>query len=274
MFQYAVARSLSLRLGEELVLDPHWFSHQLPGETVRPLELTRYPVRQRLATPQEQRKWRVLRSRWNRFLGPLRPMTLLRETPGAYNASISRARPDTYLFGFWQSEKYFKDIRTNLLEELSPVAPPSPQDAEVLASIERGDAISVHIRRGDYVSSSSAAAFHGVCSMDYYERAIEHVARQLAKPVLYIFSDDPDWTRQNLKSPYPSHYVNHNSPADAFQDLRLMSHCKHHVIANSSFSWWGAWLATSPDKIVVAPRNWFLSGLPTTDLIPHDWVRL
>ncbi len=275
LFQYAAARRLADKLGTELVLDPYWFSHPLPGETPRPLELDKYPVKLRVADVVEQRRWRRMRGRLGRYLSLFASIRLIRERGFGYNSSVNDAKADSYLLGFWQSEKYFADIRQALLRELTPLAPPSPLDSQLLREMEPGDAICVHVRRGDYISSSSASSFHGVCSLDYYERAIKHVIERVAAPNLFIFSDDPEWTRANLDiHGCPARYVNHNTAPDAFQDLRLMNHCKHHVIANSSFSWWGAWLCTHPGQIVVAPAQWFLADRPTPDLIPPDWIRL
>lgn len=275
LFQYAAARRLAHKLGTELVLDPYWFSNPVAGETLRPLELDKYPVELRLANAAEQRRWRLLRGRLGRYLPLLSRTRLIRERGFGYNESVAHAKTGSYLLGFWQSEKYFADIRETLLRELTPLAPPSPRDTQLLREMETGDAICVHVRRGDYVSSSSASAFHGVCSLDYYERAIRHVTERVKAPNLFIFSDDPDWTRANLGTgDFPVHYVNHNTTPDAFQDLRLMSHCRHHIIANSSFSWWGAWLSTHPAQIVVAPTQWFLANRPTPDLIPADWICL
>jgi Glycosyl transferase family 11 len=274
LFQYAAARSLAYSLDKELVLDPYWFKHPRPGETVRSLELTNYRVKLRIANIDEQRRWKFLRTRWARYLGPLMPMQAVREQGYAYNESFGRIVDDSYLVGAWQSERYFRNIREVLLDELTPIQAPSIRDAELLRTMQACDSICVHVRRGDYVSSNSASAYHGVCSLDYYERAINHVVSQVRKPSLFIFSDDPDWTREHLRTQHPSHYITHNSPDDAFQDLRLMSHCKHHVIANSSFSWWGAWLSTSPGQIVVAPEKWFSVSRPTPDLLPPEWKRL
>lgn len=274
LFQYATARRLAMRHQEELVLDPHWFEHPREGETVRPLELMKYGIQLRIATAQEQRRWRPLRHRWAPYLGSLLPLLTIRERGVAYNQSVEAAPPDSYLFGFWQSEKYFKDIREDLLRELQPIAPPSARDVVVIDQMRECTAIGVHVRRGDYVTLNSAAAYHGVCSLDYYQRAITHVASRVDNPGLFIFSDDPDWTRENLRTPHRTHYIAHNAPQDAFQDVRLMSHCRHHVIANSSFSWWGAWLADAQNQIVVAPEKWFQADRPTPDLLPSHWTRL
>lgn len=274
LFQYATARQIAKRLNQELVLDPYWFEHPLKGETIRPLELLNYNSKLRVATSEEQRSWKRLRSRFAPYLGPFLPLRVIRERGVAYNNEVESAAAGSYLFGFWQSEKYFKDIRKELLHELQPITPPEATDRTVIEQMRQCNAICVHVRRGDYVTLNSAAAYHGVCSLDYYQRAIAYVTSRVDNPALFIFSDDPDWTRANLHTPHLTHYVAHNSVRDAFQDVRLMSYCNHHVIANSSFSWWGAWLANTKNQIVVAPERWFQADRPTPDLLPSHWIRL
>lgn len=274
LFQYAAARRLALQNQCNLVIDHHWFDHPRPGETPRPLELQRYPVTMRLATPFELLRWAPLRSRWARYLKPLLPMNLVREHGHGVNRNVLSAPPNSYLSGFWQSEAYFADIREQLLQELSPIEPPGPEDAAMTARMQQGIPISVHVRRGDYVSLASASAYHGLCTLDYYRKAIAYIAERVPSPTLFVFSDDPDWTRANLKSPFPTHYVDHNPPEKAFQDLRLMSLCRHHILANSSFSWWGAWLSRSADGLVIAPERWYAVDRPTPDLIPSRWIRM
>jgi len=274
LFQYSAARQVSIRHGCELVIDHHWFSHPRPGETPRALELTQYPVAMRLATQIELLQWWPMRSRWGQHLKPLMPMNLVREQGDALNTSVLSAGSNSYLIGFWQSEAYFADIREQLITELTPLALPGPEDESILERMRQGDSVSVHVRRGDYVSLASASAYHGLCSLEYYRKAIAYVAERLHAPSLFVFSDDPDWTKANLQSPYPTCYVDHNPPAKAFQDLRLMSMCRHHILANSSFSWWGAWLSRNADGMVIAPERWYAIDRPTPDLIPSRWMRM
>ena len=274
LFQYAAARRLALNHNCPVVLDPYWFDHPLPGETPRPLELTRYAIVMRVASESEQRRWEWLRGRLTRHVRPLHPLHLVREQDYGVQKTTLTAPLNSYLMGFWQSESYFADIRSHLLKELTPTLPPAPADEAVMSRMRNGTAVSVHVRRGDYVTLQSASAFHGLCSLDYYRAAIQHVAQRVENPVLFVFSDDPAWTRANLNSPFPTHYVDHNRPADAFQDLRLMSLCHHHIIANSSFSWWGAWLAERQNGVVVAPAKWFAVDRPTDSLIPARWSRI
>lgn len=274
LFQYATARRLALQHSCPLVIDPYWFEHPRTDETLRQLELSHYPVVARQASLCEQMRWAPMRTRWARLLQPLLPLRVVREHGFSVNREVFSAPPNSYLIGFWQSEAYFADIRDQLLTELSPVVPPGPEDLRVIERMQHGDAVSVHVRRGDYVSLASASAYHGLCSLDYYHKAIQHIARRAENPILFVFSDDPAWTKANLHSLLPTYYVDHNPASDAFQDLRLMSLCHHHILANSSFSWWGAWLSRSTDGLMIAPERWYAVDRPTPDLIPSRWIRM
>jgi hypothetical protein len=135
--------------------------------------------------------------------------------------------------------------------------------------------VRLHVRRGDYVTDPSANAFHGLCPLDYYHRGLDEAARDLTRPECFVFSDDPAWVRENLKLAAPMTVVDVHGPGEAHVDLRLMAACHSHVIANSSLSWWGAWLGRRPGKRVVAPRQWFRSpDRDASDLVPDRWVRL
>jgi hypothetical protein len=122
--------------------------------------------------------------------------------------------------------------------------------------------------------SNPKNAFIGVCSLAYYQKAIEYIKSQVKTPVFYIFSDDIEWVKSNLLLDKNTVFVGHNKGTESYNDMHLMSLCKHHIIANSSFSWWGAWLNASPNKIVVAPKKWFASNQNDQDLIPRSWVKL
>ena len=142
-------------------------------------------------------------------------------------------------------------------------------------AIRACESVSVHIRRGDYLSNPAFYRFHGVCAVEYYEAAVGHLAGAVENPCFFLFSDDLDWARRNLRLDYPVTYVDHNGEDKDYEDLRLMSQCKHHIIANSSFSWWAAWLCANPGKIVIAPRKWFNDpNIDTADIIPASWRRI
>jgi hypothetical protein len=181
----------------------------------------------------------------------------------------------TYLYGFWQTEKYFKQIEAQIRNDFSFKISPSSANEKLIEQINNTEAVSVHIRRGDYVTVEKTNTVHGVCSLDYYQKAIDLIVDKIPNAVFYFFSDDMDWVKVNMQIEQPSVYVDINDDAHNYEDLRLMSYCKHNIIANSSFSWWGAWLNNSPSKIVIAPQKWAnVEGLKTQDLIPETWIRL
>jgi hypothetical protein len=132
--------------------------------------------------------------------------------------------------------------------------------------------VSLHIRRGDYVSNRKNIETHGVLGIDYYKRALNFMKEKVKNPQVFVFSDDIPWARENLETDLSLHFMDDNGVERNYEDLRLMSNCKYHIIANSSFSWWGAWLGKFPDKQIYAPRNWFNSSdNDTKDLIPETW---
>ena len=141
--------------------------------------------------------------------------------------------------------------------------------------IDAVNAVSLHVRRGDYVDNPSTNRWHGICSLDYYQRALDYIGFHAEAPHLFVFSDDQKWTRANLRFAAATTFVEINPPDRGYRDMSLMARCRHHIIANSSFSWWGAWLNPSHEKIVVAPKQWFSAARnDTRDLIPPGWVRL
>lgn len=272
LFQYATGRSLAMLRGTELVVDPTWFENVPSDVTFRQYELGRYDIAARLPTAVERRAIPLMRGRFTRRLPFLHRWHLVRETSSRhYDEAVLQAPNNSYLDGYWQSARYFDGIRKTLLQELQPRAPMAPADQAVAARMAEGEAVSVHVRRSDYVTHSRASQTHGTCSIEYYQDAFAALRQQVKNPQLFIFSDDPDWTRENLRLDAPTEYVTHNGGDTAFQDIRLMSLCRHHIIANSSFSWWGAWLATNPEQKVYAPRKWYAQMESPTHVIPAAW---
>lgn len=191
-----------------------------------------------------------------------------------YWPGIMEVSHNAYLAGYWQSEKYFSDVAETVRADFTFRLSLSRQNAELAERIGQTMAVSLHIRRGDYASNPKANAAHGLCSLEYYRQAVQHVAEHIECPEFFIFSDDIAWAKSNLKIDFPCWYVDQNQGAESYNDMRLMSLCRHHIIANSSFSWWGAWLNPHPDKTVVAPKKWFANDGNVEDLFPASWVTL
>jgi hypothetical protein len=180
-----------------------------------------------------------------------------------------------YLQGYWQSERYFEKHADALRKEFAFRNTTTGRNEELADQIRQGISVSLHIRRGDYASDPKTLAYHGLCEPEYYFRAIEYMRGHVPKFRLFAFSDDPQWVAGTLKSRYPEMVVVDHNPGDqSHNDMLLMSLCDHHIIANSSFGWWGAWLNPDTYKIVIAPRKWFANGHSTADLIPENWFRL
>jgi hypothetical protein len=182
---------------------------------------------------------------------------------------------NTYFDGYWNTEKYFAHIGPELRQEISIKTPLSQYSQNVSDEISDTNAVSIHVRRADYVSNKKIEATFGLCSPEYYQSAIEYIAKRFPSPHFFIFSDDFGWASEHFKSlPYPTTCVN-NSAEKNYEDITLMSQCKHNIIANSTFSWWGAWLNKNPNKIVIAPKNWFASkNIDTSDVVPSSWVKM
>jgi hypothetical protein len=278
LFQYACARAHSFKTGGNVVLDP-WRANR--GRT-RPLELQHFNINARFASTFETAICRLVDS------SRLRPVAKIARkfVPGLIPAVVRRKKNDympqifdvsgsIFMDGWFQTELYFCDYRERLLPELSFRDPPDRANAEWLEKIRNCDAVSLHVRRGDYISDPFIAKEIGTCSLEYYRAAIELIAQRLETPTYFVFSDDPEWTRQNLPVPEPRHFISHNFGKADREDMRLMSACKHFIIANSTFSWWGAWLATNPEKIVTAPRRWFANpSYSDKDIVPMAWIRV
>jgi hypothetical protein len=181
----------------------------------------------------------------------------------------------SYLHGNWQSEKYFQEIAAVIRSDFAFKVPVANRNVDLARQIGKVNAVSLHVRRGDYAADPKTNANHGLCSLDYYRKALRLLNERVDQPEIFIFSDDIAWVKANLDIDLPCLFVDHNMGMESYNDMRLMSLCQHHIIANSSFSWWGAWLNPNPDKVVIAPQRWFANANKNVDdLFPEGWVLL
>lgn len=271
LFQYAAARAHMLRLDTELYLDK---THFLPTPTgkknLRQYELHHFNVIERFRKPAFHWVKKYFRVK-NMYVAA----KTFRETHVHIHPEFFEISGDTYIEGCFQSEKYFKQYENVIRKELSFKTKATGKNAELLEKIKTVNAVSLHVRRGDYVSNSETLKVHGVCGLDYYERAVKHIESVIDNPHFFLFSDEPEWVQQNLTLNHPYEIINHNKGESSFEDIRLMSACNHHIIANSSFSWWGAWLNPSENKIVIAPERWFADKQHNSnDIIPEKWLKV
>ena len=220
------------------------------------------------------------RSGWQRAIRQMLPITskspktYIRQKYYHFDSDILNLPDNVYLDGYWQNERYFIDIAEIIRREFTVKTPQRGFDREFGELICPCESISIHIRRQDYVNNPDTKKYHGVCGLDYYLDCVETLTKTLKSPHFFVFSDDPKWAQDNLQLLYPITYISHNGPDKNYEDLRLMSQCKHHIIANSTFSWWGAWLSTHKENFVFAPKKWFAkSDINTEDLIPSGWIK-
>ena len=276
MFQYAFGRAVEQKTGIKTIFDMSFFKKNY----CRPFELGIFNTSDKGVEGVED-FWTKLKIEFiwkfrkklagKKFLGTF----IYSEPCFEYDANVFKVEAGSYIEGFFQSEKYFKDVEDDLRKDFEFKVLPDAENQELIEKIQSTNSVSLHIRRGDYVQKKRYQDVYATCSLDYYKRGVEVIAQKHENPTLFIFSDDIEWVKENLKLPYESVYVSHNTGAKSYEDLRLMSLCSHNVIANSSFSWWGAWLNNNKEKIVIGPQKWFNDEkVVQTDVIPESWIRL
>lgn len=270
MFQYAMGRQLSLQNACPLFLDLSFLMQKAtPSYTKREYQLGVFPVKASLDRKGKYYHHGIA----SRIRTKLNGMSHIPDPGTLFHPEILREAPPMYLEGFWQSERYFADAAREIRNDFSYHGPVGEKNQVWFGLIHAGNAVSLHVRRGDYVTSGPT--YHNLCDLRYYQDAIALLAETIEDPVFFIFSDDIPWVKANLDISGPHHFVFNNTGPQSFMDMVLMSNCKHHIIANSSFSWWGAWLNPDEQKKVIAPAKWFNNPeIDTRDMIPSTWISL
>lgn len=280
LFQYAAGRSLAKRLGVELKMDIFFFQRQ----SLRKYDLGAFNIIENFATKEESASFFQLSKKERRKKSLLErifkrdkvsPFYRKEKKLFTFDPDILNSPDGSCLDGYWQTELYFKDCEKIIRDAFTIKKKETGKNLELAKTMAEAESVSLHIRRGDYVSDKGASSIMGFCGLDYYERAVELIQERVSNPKFFIFSDSPKWATENLKISSDAVFVDHNGADKAHEDLRLMSKCKHHIIANSTFSWWGAWLGKNPEKIITAPKRWLATEkYKTTDLIPSGWLIL
>ncbi len=285
LFQYAFARGVSSRLKTNFRLDIN--SYKTYYKNVRGYSLNCFNIKQNFAKDSDflgfvwgrkHHKIFDLFYKYLRLKSKIMPFYYQEQTfhfdPRVFE------RDGTYFSGGWVTEKYFKDIAKEIREEITPVDLMSTESLTILEKIKNSNAVSVHVRRYDTGPDkiySNTIDIQGTCSLDYYRKAMGVVSAREKNPHFFVFSDNYVWASENLKSmPYTVTFVKNEGRKD-YEDMILMSSCKHNIIANSTFSWWGAWLNQNKDKIVVAPIRWLNNAkksVNTKDVIPESWIKI
>lgn len=275
MFQYAIGRCLAEKLCTVVKMDVI----ELEALKQRPYNLYCYYIQEHIASQSEI--YDIFGEELNtdeRINNHSLPLGKVIRAPiedaGKFNPEILDQTGNLYLIGYWQTENYFIDIKPILQREFIIKYPRDERNEQYARMIRSCNSISLHVRRGDYIYNPHTNYYHGTCDLTYYDRCIDYIARKVKKPHFFIFSDDSTWVKDNLKVKYSATIVDHNGNLQNYEDIFLMSQCKHNIIANSSFSWWGAWLNQNTEKIVCAPKRWFNNApVDTSDLIPRGWIK-
>ncbi|WP_152184254.1 alpha-1,2-fucosyltransferase [Sulfurimonas indica] len=264
MFQYAIAKSIALKNHDKFLLDISFYAKQ----SLRKYELNLFNIEEHFAKPES------FLSKVTRKIGFVSKGYYIEKEIAVFDKSVFEY-DNIILDGYWQNEKYFKDIRESILKDFTPKKELSHNVKEEYLDIIKGcNSISIHIRRGDYLEKGTNE-IHGVCDLLYYKKAIELLEQKIDNPKFFIFSDDISWCKDNLS--FLNNPIFIDKTKSAIEDLELMKHCKHNIIANSTFSWWGAWLNENEEKNVIAPKRWFIDkemNNQSIDIVPSKWKRI
>lgn len=294
MFQYAMASSVARRAGEILKLDLSWIRQmekKLSADDIYGLGI--FSFDEKFSTLNEVQKFlpsgkfsaKIYRAVNRRM--PFSWRRVLEEGGMGWHPQIMEIRRSVYFYmGYWQSEKYFSDFIQEIRKDFTfreEVRQSIEERRPIVEKIRKSDAVSLHIRRGDYAQNPALGEIFLSFTMQYYLDAARYISERVKTPVFFIFSDDIPWAKENLQLPYEVCYIDDNIQTNereighkskGYEDMYLMTQCQHNIIANSSFSWWGAWLNHNPNKIVVAPKKWCNGSFNYADIVPEQWVKL
>ena len=276
MFQYAAAKSLALRLGDELTVDLYALNKPTQA-TKRQLALNIFDIKLNISS-----NWKteflikafplVNNSRYlfSQLMGYFRDKSAI-----VYASDFDELSGNIILHGHFQNEKYFEKYEDIIRKDFSFKRMLQGRNAALGREIRDTQSVSIHVRRGDYLTNAQASKNFAICDKGYYQHAISKIKEEVDTPHFYVFSEDFEWVQENISfDDAPVQYIDWNKGSDSYVDMQLMSMCKHNIIANSSFSWWAAWLNSYEWKIVYAPAEWFQSEERNKDLkdfYPQGW---
>jgi hypothetical protein len=273
MFQYAFGRIMSLKNHSLLILDISSYQQQKGENTNRSYQLNKFKY---IDNPLlNNRIIMIFIYTFFKVVSFCRFKMIVKEKNFySIDKEATNINHSAYFIGFWQSYKYITEFRDIIIKDFSFKNEFNTEIKQIANKITSSESVSVHIRRGDYAYNQKTKSFHGVLSDTYYQSSFNIIAQKLSNPTFYVFSDDIEWVKNNMVIPGKVIYVSKKT-FDEIDEMYLMSICNHNIIANSSFSWWGAWLGTYKAKIVIAPDKWLISNtVEVKDLIPHNWIRI
>jgi hypothetical protein len=276
MFQFAMGRAVATKTGAKLLLDITDFENY----EFHSYSLNHLSIQETYATKQEIRPFKKHQRRMGKVWIPYNILfandkRYIKEKSYTFDAQAAAAKPPCYLDGYWQTEKYFTDIKETLHKEFAIKTPLSDftkgASERIVAAPEP---VSLHIRRGDFANNPSVSKYHGTCSPEYYDAAIQYINERISSPQYFVFSDDIEWAKTHVQTGHPTEFIGQGADRN-YEDLELMRLCKHHILSNSTFGWWGAWLSRPEERksITVAPKKWFAKDLDLSDLMPPSWIQ-
>jgi len=266
MFQYATARNLSLKYKKGLILNIEYSFNIPKNDTPRKYQLDSFKISPDIKIDKNLS-----------YLGKIILKSIFKifgeEKQFKIAEFFNKHNLPVFLNGYFQSEKFFVENRKVLLNEFIPKETDFDENKiKIIDTIKKAESVSLHVRRNDYLKPQHAKDYN-VCSMEYYNKAINYIKKHTNNPLVCIFSDDPEWVKKEFKIDNVL-FADNNLFKD-YEQIYLMSLCKHNIIANSSFSWWGAWLNQNPNKIVIGPKQWLISkSSEELDIMPKDWIKI
>lgn len=271
MFQYALGRKLSIANEVEFKLD----INEYQSDKIRSYTLNKFNISENIATSEEIESIKNPHGILSEVFRRVR-FKITKNVYPDWEPWVFKKKDKYYFDGFWQTERYFLDIRSTLLHEFTLKTPLEKSHPDLTKEVEANNSLSIHIRRGDYLTNADDYNFKLMRSTGYYQKSLEYLVSRTPNAKLYVFSDDPEWVQEHLDLPADTHFATEYNLTD-YQELILMSKCKHNIISNSTFSWWGAWLNNFTNKVVIAPSPW--TSAPDNEkrhgnIIPDTWKTL
>lgn len=284
MFQYAFGTALAQHYQTNLLLDDSWYARLPAADTARQMDLMCLKISNTQFIPPQKEAFSFIKStRLKKLLQSFLPNgpVVHREKKGFFFDpavfTLNSANTQNHFFtGYWQAFNYIEAIRTQLQAEFQPRAGLNQHYQYYRSLMQSGPAAMVHVRRGDYIHLPAAAQFHGALSLHYYLAGMRLILEREPTTHFFLFSDDLPWCIENFPQEFKITYIERSEAADsAAQEIDLMTYCQHFIIANSSFSWWGAWLRKNVDGLVISPNRWIAdTTLDLSDLLPANWKKL
>ncbi len=278
MFQYAFAKFLEQELHEEIMLDFHQYA-SLNNDNIRKPRLLKFKIS---LNQIESSKCGLIFPHKSKSTGMIYKMGIYAEsklnrdyyfTKGLIYEAPEILSKKRYFDGYWQSHKYVDAVQDILNREFIPNYDISSSSLDMISRVSSVNSVFVGVRKGDYTQNKSMQASWGSFDESYYHACMDYIKSKVENPVFYIFSNDVKWCKENLDfSQYDYEYREPIDIIDDFEEMQIMAACKHSIIVNSTFNWWGAWLNKNPNKIVCCPRNWYFNG-QKTEILPDEWVK-